>query len=201
MGFPKLISTIFHPLFMPLLGLILVFNSSTYFSSGIPPAGQWVTILLVFLFTCLMPLLNVLYLHYKGFVDSIYLESKEERRLPYAITVAYYIMLYYLLKELQLPPILYLIILGCMLASILAFVINLKWKISAHMIGMGGLIGVMIGVSERLTLDLNATLIVLFIIAGLVGFSRLRMNAHNPFQVYLGFIVGLGSLLIMILVA
>ena len=186
---------------MSLLGLILVFNSSTYFSSGIPPAGQWVTILLVFLFTCLMPLLNVLYLHHKGFVDSIYLESKKERRLPYAITVAYYIILYYLLKELQLPPILYLIILGCMLASILAFVINLKWKISAHMIGMGGLIGVMIGVSERLTLDLNATLIVLFIIAGLVGFSRLRMNAHNPFQVYLGFFVGLGSLLIMILVA
>jgi len=201
MGFPKLISTIFHPLFMPLLGLILVFNSSTYFSSGILPAIQWVTMLLVFLFTCLMPLLNVLYLHYKGFVDSIYLVSKEERRLPYAITVAYYIILYYLLKELQLPPILYLIILGCMLASILAFVINLKWKISAHMIGMGGLIGVMIGVSERLTLDLNATLIVLFIIAGLVGFSRLRMNAHNPFQVYLGFFVGMGSLLIMILVA
>ncbi len=188
MGFPKLISTIFHPLFMPLLGLILVFNSSTYFSSGIPPTGQWVTILLVFLFTCLMPLLNVLYLHYKGFVDSIYLESKEERRLPYAITVAYYIILYYLLKELQLPPILYLIILGCMLASILAFV-------------MGGLIGVIIGVSERLTLDLNATLIVLFVMAGFVGFSRLRLNAHNPFQVYLGFLVGMGSLLIMILVA
>ena len=88
-----------------------------------------------------------------------------------------------------------------MLASILAFVINLKWKISAHMIGMGGLIGVIIGVSERLTLDLNATLIVLFVMAGFVGFSRLRLNAHNPFQVYLGFLVGMGSLLIMILVA
>ena len=199
MGFPKLISTIFHPLFMPLLGLILVFNSSTYINSSVPSDIQWVTIFTVFIFTCLLPLLNVLYLYRKGFVNSIYLESRKERRLPYAITVTYYIILYYFLKELQLPPILYLIILGSTLAAFLAFVINFKWKISAHMIGIGGVIGVMLGMSERLTLDLNALLIFLFIIAGLVAFSRLTLKAHNPFQVYLGFFVGLGSVLVMIL--
>ena len=198
---PKLISIVFHPLFMPLLGLILVFNCSTYFSAGIPRAGQWITLLLVFVFTCLMPVLNVLYLHHKGLVGSIYLESKEERRVPYGITVAYYLIVYYLLKELQLPPILYLIILGSLLASVLTFLINLKWKISAHMIGIGGLTGMILGISERLTLDLNTTLMALFMVAGLLGYARLRLNAHNPPQIYAGFLVGMGSLLIMILVA
>jgi membrane-associated phospholipid phosphatase len=69
------------------------------------------------------------------------------------------------------------------------------------MIGIGGLIGMMIGISERLTLDLNITLMLLFVIAGLVGFSRLSLNAHNSLQVYAGFLVGMGSLLIMILAA
>jgi len=199
MRFSKIISTVFHPLFMPLLGLILVFNSSTYINSSVPNNIQWITILTVFIFTCVLPLLNILYLHRKGFVDSIYLKTRAERRLPYAITVTYYIILYYFLKELQLPPILYLIILGSTLASLLAFIINFKWKISAHMIGIGGIIGVILGMSERLTLDLNTTLIFLFLIAGLIGFSRLRLKAHNPFQVYLGFFVGMGSVLLMII--
>jgi len=199
MGLAKLVSTIFHPLFMPLLGLILVLNSSTYISSSMPLNMQWVTLLTVFVFTCLLPLLNVLYLRRKGFVNSVYLETRNERRLPYAITVIYYIILFYFLKELQLPPILYPIILGCTLATVVAFVVNFKWKISAHMIGIGGIIGMILGISERLTLNLNATLMLLFIIAGLIGFSRLRLNAHSPFQVYSGFLVGVGCLLLSIL--
>ncbi|MBL4657613.1 MAG: hypothetical protein JKX73_06405 [Flavobacteriales bacterium] len=199
MKIPRLISTIFHPLFMPLFGLILVFNASTYLDSSIPDNIQWVVIFTVFIFTCLLPLLNVLYLRRKGMVRSIYLETKKERRLPYAITIIYYIILYTFLKELQLPPILYLIILGSMLASILAFIINFKWKISAHMIGIGGLVGMILGMAERLTLDLNGILIFLFLAAGLVGFSRLKLKAHNPAQIYTGFFVGAGSLLIMLL--
>ena len=68
------------------------------------------------------------------------------------------------------------------------------------MIGVGGLVGMMLGMSERLTMDLNTLLILLFVIAGLVGFSRLKLNAHNPFQVYLGFVVGAGSLFLTIIV-
>lgn len=199
MRFPKLISTVFHPLFMPLFGLILVFNFSTFVNSSVPSDVQWITIFTVFIFTCLLPLLNVLYLQHKGMVKSIYLETKNERRLPYAITIIYYVILYYFLKELQLPQILYLIILGSMLASILAFIINFKWKISAHMIGVGGLVGMILGISERLTLDLNALLIFLFLVSGAVGFSRLRLKAHSSAQVYTGFFVGMGSLLCMLL--
>lgn len=199
MSIVKLISTIFHPLFMPLFGLILVFNSSTYLNSSVPDNIQWITIFTVFIFTCLLPLLNVLYLKRKGMVESIYLKTKNERRLPYAITIIYYIILYTFLKELQLPPVLYLIILGSTLASILAFIINFKWKISAHMIGVGGLVGMILGMSERLTLDLNMLLIFLFLIAGAVGFSRLKLKAHSSAQIYTGFIVGAGSLLLMLL--
>ncbi|MBL4754641.1 MAG: hypothetical protein JKY52_13740 [Flavobacteriales bacterium] len=199
MKFPKLISTVFHPLFMPLMGMLLVFNSSSYINSSIPKNIQWVTLFTIFIFTCLFPMLNILYLHRKGLINSVYLETREERQLPYGITIAFYFILYYFLKELQLPPVLYLVILGSTLASVMAFIINLKWKISAHMIGIGGMIGAILGISERLTLDLNSILIALFCIAGLIGFSRLRLKAHSPFQIYLGFFVGMGSVLLMVI--
>ena len=67
------------------------------------------------------------------------------------------------------------------------------------MIGMGGIIGSIIGISERLTIDLNNILIVLFLLAGLVGSARLYLNAHNPAQVFVGFLLGSSCVLFLIL--
>jgi len=143
--------------------------------------------------------MNVLFLKRKGWINSIYLETIEERKLPYLFTVIYYIVLYYFLKELQLPPILYLLFLGSTLATIMVLIINLRWKISAHMTGIGGVIGAIIGLSERLMIDLNNTMMVLFLIAGLVGSSRLYLNAHSPAQIFTGFFLGLSCFLFLIL--
>jgi len=143
--------------------------------------------------------MNVLFLKKKGLISSIYLETTEERKLPYLLTVIYYIILYYFLKELSLPPILYLIFLGSILASIFTLIINLKWKISAHMIGMGGIVGSLIGISERLSIDLNYILMTSFLISGMVGTARLYLNAHNPPQIFAGFLLGLSCVLVLIL--
>ncbi len=195
----KAASFIFHPLLMPLYGLLLILHSSTYLANGISPSVLRITLLTVFIFTCLLPLMNVLFLKRKGWINSIYLETKEERKLPYLFTVIYYIVLYYFLKELQLPPILYLLFLGSTLAAIMVLIINLRWKISAHMTGMGGVIGAIIGLSERLMIDLNNTMMALFLIAGLVGSSRLYLNAHSPAQIFTGFFLGLSCFLFLIL--
>ena len=71
-----------------------------------------------------------------------------------------------------------------------AFVINLKWKISIHMLGMGGIVGTIIGLILRYQIDAVPLVISLVILSGLVGYSRLRLDAHTPLQVYAGFVLG-----------
>lgn len=70
------------------------------------------------------------------------------------------------------------------------FVINLKWKVSIHMLGMGGIVGTIIGLILRYQVDAIQLVMALVILSGVVGYSRLRLDAHTPLQVYVGFVLG-----------
>ena len=107
-------------------------------------------------------------------------------------------MLYYFLKPIFLPPVIYMMMLGSAFTIAVALLVNLKWKISAHMIGIGGVLGTVVGISIRFSEPLISTIMALFICAGLVGFSRLQLNAHSSAQVYSGFLLGFLSLCLFI---
>lgn len=72
----------------------------------------------------------------------------------------------------------------------LVTLINFKWKISIHMIGIGGLTGVFIGLAINLSLNLTVMIGAFIALAGLVGFARLQLNAHKPSEIYAGYLIG-----------
>ena len=59
------------------------------------------------------------------------------------------------------------------------------------MLGIGGVIGAIIGISQRFQFDHSTLLIVLILLAGLIGYARLKTHSHNYRQVYAGFILGI----------
>jgi hypothetical protein len=118
------------------------------------------------------------------------MESSRERQLPFVATAAYYLMGYYLLKQLPIPVLLANMVLGAALAILTAWLINFKWKISIHMVGIGGLAGLLTGLSIRLDAGLSAPIIYAILISGMLGNARILLGAHNPLQVYAGFTLG-----------
>jgi membrane-associated phospholipid phosphatase len=45
---------------------------------------------------------------------------------------------------------------------------------------------------------MKTIIVALIIISGLVGFARLQLQAHNPAQVYTGFIVGFTGMIALL---
>jgi membrane-associated phospholipid phosphatase len=88
-------------------------------------------------------------------------------------------------------PAVFSMFLGVIISVLCALVINRFWKISAHMLAIGGLIGVMIGLSKDIPHAMPIILAALIFIAGAIGFSRLYLRAHSHGQVYVGFSLGL----------
>ena len=84
-----------------------------------------------------------------------------------------------------------LFIIGGGLCILISTLINLKYKISAHMVGLGGVLGVLISVSWLIKFDMTPYYIATIIVAGFVAFARLILNEHKPAQLYLGFFLGL----------
>ena len=197
--FSKIISYFFHPLLLPTFGLFLIFH--------LDEAGLWIPsaemrLLLyavTFVVTCLFPLINALLLLKMKFISSLEMRTKEERKNPYLISAIFYSAESYFLMRWDVPALIQALMLGATLLVVSVLLINLFWKISAHMVGIGGLCGMMIAISYRLQINIHPILIALFILAGLIAFARLKLDSHNPAQVYVGFLLGVSVQLLLFL--
>ncbi len=197
--FAKAISFVFHPLLMPFYGILIIFNIGSYIVFSVSPMIKYLVYAIVFVNTFLIPAMSGIFLLKKGLITSLEMNTTKERRLPLLITGLFYSLTYYFLQKFPLPPLIFLILLGATLSVLVSMMVNLIWKISAHMIGAGGMVGAVIGVSWRLSLDLNLLIICLILLSGLIGTSRLKLNAHNPSQVYIGFLLGLTCMMLVML--
>lgn len=77
--------------------------------------------------------------------ESMQGETKEERQWPLLFSAIIYFLMYYCLNNLNVvPTFIYLFIVGAIVQTIVAGIINLTSKISLHMIGIGGLCGALL---------------------------------------------------------
>ena len=193
----RFFSYLFHPLIMPTMGLFLLF-SYTYLAH-LPAEGKRAIYLIVFITTCVLPLSIIPIFLYKNLIKNVQMKSRKERMKPLFITAILYYFSYYLLGQLAVPELINTFMLGIVISITLTFMISYIWRISAHMVGIGGITGAILALSIRLMIDIQLVFMLLIFIAGLIGTSRLYLQAHKPSQVYSGFFLGGFTLFIVIL--
>ncbi len=194
-------SWIFQPLLMPIYGALLFLNLPFYAFSLLPSAVKWYVISCNLLFTFFMPVFIILLMKRFNMISTLTLENREDRKYPILFTAVFYISNYYFLKKVNLPaPYLFFLLAG-MFSLISTLFITNYWKISMHMTGIGGLCGSFMLLSFIWPIDLRLIIAALFLVAGIVGSSRLILNVHTPAQVAAGFAAGFSpqiSLLLML---
>lgn len=197
----RVISYVFHPLFMPTYGMGMIYllgkvPGFNIYSSDLDQEVAKFTLLSVFIATGVLPVLVALVLKKLKVVSSLTMPKKEERFLPFLLTGIMYLTLFCLLRFywiLPLDVVIFQIMLGATLATFIGMVITFSWKISVHMIGVGGVVGITTVVSKVTDEVMLLPLIVSIICAGLVGFGRLQLKAHTLEQVVAGFFLGFFS--------
>lgn len=195
-----IISYAFHPLIIPTYALIIFLFIPSFFSLIIPFSAKLMIIGLVLISTFFLPLIYIFFSIKQGFIKSKQMETRQERTFPFLMIAILYYLTYYLLKQLEiLHPIYYLFILGACVVVIIALIINYWWKISIHMMAIGGFLGALIGLSAQLLIHTPLLISFIILCSGLIGFARLQLNAHTPQQVYVGFIAGLIPMLLLFL--
>jgi len=188
--FARTLSIIFHPVLMPTYALLLVFQLSRFLNYVTPDKVKEALYLIVTFNTLIAPLFIAWLLLRRGWIKSFNMERRQERIVPYLSNAILMMVAYYMLRQLGLPKLFYLLLLGAATSVVFAVVINLVWKISIHMIGVGGVVGMFFGMSEFLLIDLRIPILIALLVAGLIGTARLSLGAHHPMQIYAGFFVG-----------
>jgi hypothetical protein len=90
--------------------------------------------------------------------------------------------------------------LGCILALLGTLLISFRWKISIHMIGLGGLSAFLLLMSYLQDVNLLYYLVSTLLASGLAASSRLFLNAHTPEQIYSGYFLGFLLMAVSILI-
>jgi hypothetical protein len=147
--------------------------------------------LLVFLMSFLLPIVNIYLLYKLKRIPSFILSQRSERGFPYLITSLFYFGLVYLLFDVNIWNTLKVFLFGGGLAILLTALINSRYKISAHMVGLGGLLGVLVSVSSLLKVDITLSYIALVVIAGAVASARAYLGEHSYGELLTGFALGL----------
>lgn len=187
--FYKIISIIFQPLMVPTYGMIILMNMDIF--SQLPTFWRGVAIVGTFVFTGLFPAVPVLLLMKRGEVHDVFISKREERTMPYLFSfMAYVFWALFMWRTMQLPTFIVAMGIGSAISIFIILFINLKWKISAHVSGMGGLSGAIFGVCYRLAINPVWLFVIVLTVSALVALSRIELKAHTPAQTLAGFVIG-----------
>ncbi len=190
----SIISTLLHPMLMPTLGLLVIFSTESHITF-LPYEYRRLVTIIVLISTCILPLSVIPLFIQTKIIKSIHMDSSRERIVPLLVTGIFFLIGYYFLKKFQLPAFIPLFFLGTLVALIISLSISFFWKISIHMVGIGGIIGALIALTIKYGVNTNMWLLISLGIAGILGSSRLALNAHNPKQIYTGLVIGAFSIL------
>ncbi|MCD8210402.1 MAG: phosphatase PAP2 family protein [Prevotella sp.] len=184
----KVLSSIFAPFYLPLVGLIglLIFS----YLSLLPWTYKLFLLVMVYLFTIFLPMVLIrVYNRYQG-ISFLQFGSRQQRIVPYVISIISYMLCYYFMAIMHVPHFVGNIIIAALIIQIACAVVNLFLKISTHTAAIGGVVGAIMAFSARFSFNPVWWLSIMLLLAGLVGTSRMILRQHSLREVVLGFLLG-----------
>ncbi|MDA3954655.1 MAG: hypothetical protein PF485_13485 [Bacteroidales bacterium] len=193
----RIFSILFHPLLLPSIGIIILYNSGSVLEY-LPFQAKKIILLVVAVSTFVLPLTFVPFFIFQKIIKNMQMQNNKERLIPFFVSFALYFFCFYLLRRLGAPQTITKFILAASCSVLILFLLSFKWKISAHATGIGGFTGALIAISFRLNVNLEYFIITAIIVSGIVGYSRLMLKSHEPYQIYIGWLTGFCTSLFII---
>ena len=185
----RIISMIFTPFYLPLVGLLVLFLFS--YLNILPLAYKLFVLVMVYLFTVLAPTLLIhVYRNHQGWTPR-QLGMRERRMVLYILSIFCYFACYYLMHVFHIPHFMSSILVAALMIQILCATINVWYKISTHTAAIGGMAGAILAFADIFDFNPLWWFCLTIIVAGMVGTSRMILRQHSLPQVLWGFTVGL----------
>ena len=195
----RLLSMVFTPFYLSFVGIAALFAFS--WLSMMPWQYKLNVLVLVYLFTILLPTLLIhFYRNWHGWT-LIELGKKERRIVPYLLSILSYFACLCVMHIHNLPHFMSSILLAALAIQIVCSVINVWWKVSTHTAAIGGVAGALLAFAMIFGFNPIAWLCVVITLAGMVGSGRIILRQHTLAQVTTGFVVGLATAFYIVLFA
>lgn len=186
----QIVSDICSPLLVPTYGTAV----AMWFTDlrAVPEVYRLIVTAIVAFITAGIPLATVLVLLRRGRVSDMPISNRAERIAPMWVASICYVGTSFILGYFGCPLWLRLFMCAAGIATVIALIITIFWKISAHTTGMGGLTALVLWTSLHNVADIGAMILlsVAILLCGLVATARLRLERHTVAQAIAGALLG-----------
>ena len=185
-------SILLYPMWMPLYGVILFCVAARKLLPILPASYMGMCIAGTAVLTLIIPIILLVFLWRKGYIDSLHIDNAKQRTTPYIYTlICYGFWAYFVRVTVKMPTFMLLVAIGAMVALLAVTIINHWWKISAHLTGIGGLLGGICSFALNYSILPLMLIITVLLLSLLLMYARIYLQAHTPMQVVCGFLLGL----------
>jgi hypothetical protein len=188
----RTISILFHPVLMPVYGMIIIVTAPTLYNY-IPFDVKKLLVLIMLINNVLLPLSLIPFFIHRHMISSWDITERKERNIPLILSSILYMITTYIFFRFPVPYFLKTYLIGVTLISLISMIVNFWWKISLHSVAAGTILALVLVLSFKMYTPLIWFLVPVMIGGGLIMSSRLRLNLHNPAEVWTGYLTGIAA--------
>lgn len=185
----RLLSALFRPMYYSLVGFVILFTVT--YMQILPWRYKLWVLCSTYIFTIGLPVLGIfLYRRLSGLTAS-QLRQRKARFWPYIISFVCYAVYLRIMFVMHLPRFMCGIVVGALFIQGVCLLLNLRWKVSMHAAGAGGIIGALVAYSVVFVFNPVPWLCGAVLLDGMVMTSRMILRQHTLWQVWMGTLVGI----------
>jgi len=186
----ELLSVLFHPVFMPLYGLFIIYSSHTL-HSFMPAEVKRMIFILVAANNVMIPLALATVLYARGAITRFNARDRNERMILLTFSVVMYSITAFLLMRMQIPGLFRVYFISIAIVTLITLVITVFYRISLHASGIGGLMVLIVFMVLLYHNSMVWQLVAVLITGGAVMASRIYLEDHSPSETWAGLVTGM----------
>lgn len=140
--------------------------------------------------TLVIPAILIALMRTFGVLGNLSLQQRRERMIPLAVVAVCYLICALMISNVLVAFLIRKFLFAAFGCVLVALVVNFWWKISLHLMAVGGAVAMLLIVAISRFGDLTGTVIVAILLSGLLASARLWLGSHTPTQVAAGFFGG-----------
>ena len=185
----KIVSTAFRPMYYPVLSWLILFTFTRMALLPLEYTLMQMSILIAF--TVALPLMLTLVYRNVRRLDALEMRKRKNRIVPYLMFIACYLIYLYVMSRYYIPYLLLSVVVVALCIQVACTLLSFFWKVSVHAAGSGAIIGGIAACSMLFAFNPLFWLGVAFLLAGVVGTSRMILRQHSLSQILVGILIGI----------
>lgn len=185
----EILSVVFHPIFIPLYGLIIIYSSNTL-HAFLPVQLKRMIFILVMANNVLMPMALATILYARGAIKTFNARDRNERVVLLTFSLVMYSLTAFLLLRMQVPGLFRAFFISIAIVTFITLLLTFFSRISLHASGIGGLLMLVVFMAAMYHNTMVWQSVGVLLVGGAVLSSRIYLGDHSPTEVWTGLFAG-----------